>query len=153
MNSIDSKPLNPLQDLKLTQPPGGEVLSSQQGTPSTKLPKLEGNEKSSSLGVDAEKQSHAKEKLDKEILQLNLKLDQSQSTLHFEKDEKSGRTVIKVIDRGTHEVIKQIPSDAFLEQSARIKAFLEQNQTSSYAHSEYGKTSHSILGLLLNKKV
>ncbi|GAB6034257.1 flagellar protein FlaG [Galenea microaerophila] len=152
MNPVDSKPLNPLQDMKLTQPVG-EVLSSQQGAPSTKLPKLEGKEKSSSLSVDAEKQSHAKEKLDKEILQLNRKLAQSQSTLHFEKDDKSGRTVIKVIDRGTYEVIKQIPSDAFLEQSARIKAFLEQKQTSSYAYSEYGETSHAVLGLLLNKKV
>ena len=44
-----------------------------------------------------------------------------QRALEFSIDEGSGRTVIKVIDKETEAVIRQIPSEEVLELSARLR--------------------------------
>ena len=43
-----------------------------------------------------------------------------QRSLQFSIDETNGRTVIKVVDKNTQEVIRQIPEEQVLELAARL---------------------------------
>lgn len=55
----------------------------------------------------------------------------STSDLNFSIDDESGGTIIKVIDRSTKEVIRQIPSEEMLEMSQaldRLQGLLVKNQ-------------------------
>lgn len=62
-----------------------------------------------------------------------------QRSLTFTMDEDSGRTVVKVIDKNTEQMIRQIPSEELLKVSQEIKKLQE----------EMGQS----LGLLVNSKV
>ncbi|MGI5310130.1 flagellar protein FlaG [Rheinheimera sp. WS51] len=62
-----------------------------------------------------------------------------QRSLTFTMDEDSGRTVVKVIDKNTEQMIRQIPSEELLKVSQEIKKLQE----------EMGQS----LGLLINSKV
>lgn len=62
-----------------------------------------------------------------------------QRSLTFTMDEDSGRTVVKVIDKNTEQMIRQIPSEELLRVSQDIKKLQE----------EMGQS----LGLLVNSKV
>lgn len=62
-----------------------------------------------------------------------------QRSLTFTMDEDSGRTVVKVIDKNTDQMIRQIPSEELLKVSQEIKKLQE----------EMGQS----LGLLVNSKV
>lgn len=62
-----------------------------------------------------------------------------QRSLTFTMDEESGRTVVKVIDKNTEQMIRQIPSEELLRVSQDIKKLQE----------EMGQS----LGLLVNSKV
>ncbi|WNO61825.1 flagellar protein FlaG [Rheinheimera sp. MMS21-TC3] len=62
-----------------------------------------------------------------------------QRSLTFTMDEESGRTVVKVIDKNTDQMIRQIPSEELLRVSQDIKKLQE----------EMGQS----LGLLVNSKV
>lgn len=62
-----------------------------------------------------------------------------QRSLTFTMDEDSGRSVVKVIDKNTDQVIRQIPTEELLKVSQDIKKLQE----------EMGQS----LGLLVNSKV
>ncbi len=51
------------------------------------------------------------DKLNEEVQRLNEHAQQERRDLHFSVDEQSGRTIIKIIDSQTKEVIRQIPSE------------------------------------------
>ena len=55
------------------------------------------------------------DKLQKTVVQLNEYVQQISRELKFSIDESSGRTVIKVIDAETSQIIRQIPSEEILE--------------------------------------
>lgn len=59
--------------------------------------------------------------LDKAVEQLNAVLASMDRHLRFSVDKPSGRTVVKVIDNKSLEVIKQIPPDEILSLSAKIR--------------------------------
>ena len=64
--------------------------------------------------VDTPKQQMSAEQLEKAVSQLNEHMQQGQHSLRFSTDEVSGRTVVRVVDTETDEVIRQIPSEEML---------------------------------------
>lgn len=58
--------------------------------------------------------------LEKAIKDLRQGVQNMQRSLQFSIDESSGRTVIKVVDKNTQEVIRQIPEEQVLELAARL---------------------------------
>jgi flagellar protein FlaG len=55
------------------------------------------------------------------IEKLNDYLRQNSRNLQFRYDDSSGRTVITVIDAGTGDVVRQIPSEELLAMAARMR--------------------------------
>lgn len=49
------------------------------------------------------------------VAQMNEYIQSTQRDLHFSYDPEAGETVIKVLDRATQDVIRQIPDEAFLK--------------------------------------
>lgn len=49
------------------------------------------------------------------VAQMNQYIQSTQRDLHFSYDKASGETVVKVLDRTTQEVIRQIPDETFLK--------------------------------------
>ena len=56
------------------------------------------------------------------VEKLNEFLRQSARNLQFRYDDRSGRTVITVVDASTGDVIRQIPSDELLALAGRVRA-------------------------------
>ena len=59
--------------------------------------------------------------LSRMIEKLNDYLRQNSRNLQFRYDDSSGRTVITVIDAGTGDVVRQIPSEELLAMAARMR--------------------------------
>lgn len=57
----------------------------------------------------------AQEKVQAAVAQMNEFIQSTQRDLHFSYDAESGNTIVKVIDRNTKEVIRQIPDQIFLK--------------------------------------
>lgn len=74
------------------------------------------------------------EDLQSAVLRLNEAVQSMQRNLEFTVDESTGRTVVKVIDKETSEVIRQIPS----EEAMRLAQYMHERR------EEYG----SGLGLM-----
>ena len=55
------------------------------------------------------------EKVQAAVAQINEFIQSTQRDLHFSYDAESGNTIVKVIDRNTQEVIRQIPDQIFLK--------------------------------------
>ena len=72
-------------------------------------------------GADAE--GELQERLAEVVEQLNGRMQKMQRGLRFSVDEDSGRVVVKVIDAGTEEVIRQIPSEEMLAMMKHISEF------------------------------
>jgi len=49
------------------------------------------------------------------VAQMNAYIQSTQRDLHFSYDRDSGETVVKVLDRSTQQVIRQIPDETFLK--------------------------------------
>ena len=49
------------------------------------------------------------------VAQMNEYIQSTQRDLHFSYDKAAGETVVKVLDRTTQEVIRQIPDETFLK--------------------------------------
>jgi flagellar protein FlaG len=56
----------------------------------------------------------AQEKVQAAVAQMNEYIQSTQRDLNFSYDPNSGQTVVKVLDRSTQEVIRQIPNEIFL---------------------------------------
>jgi flagellar protein FlaG len=59
--------------------------------------------------------------LDKAVKQLTEGVQNLQRSLQFSVDGSTGRTVIKVVDKETQQVIRQIPEEHVLELAARME--------------------------------
>ncbi len=66
----------------------------------------------------------APEKVDAVVKELNDAMRIISTSLSFSVDEATGKTVIRVIDDGTKQVIRQIPSEEVLKVAARITELL-----------------------------
>jgi flagellar protein FlaG len=60
--------------------------------------------------------------IDNAIEQIRTYLSESKRQLNFERDDSSGRTIIRVLDPVSGEVIRQIPSEEVLKIAAFIEA-------------------------------
>lgn len=61
------------------------------------------------------------EKVQAAVAQMNEYIQSTQRDLMFSYDEEIGSTIVKVLDRKTQEVIRQIPDDIFLELARTLK--------------------------------
>ena len=61
------------------------------------------------------------EELESEVLRVNKYVQNVQRDLQFSIDDDLDRTVIRVVDSDTGELIRQIPDDIFLELARRLK--------------------------------
>ena len=59
-------------------------------------------------------------RLDAVVSGINELVHELQRELHFAVDDQSGETVIKVVDRATDEVVRQIPSEEVLRLRQRL---------------------------------
>lgn len=64
--------------------------------------------------------SHEATQLDVVVSGINELVHELQRELHFAVDDQSGETVIKVVDRATDEVVRQIPSEDVLRLRQRL---------------------------------
>ncbi len=62
------------------------------------------------------------------VRSLNESVQNIQRGIEFSIDEESGRSVVKVVDRETGDVIRQLPSEDALVVSRHIKEFVEARQ-------------------------
>ena len=70
--------------------------------------------------AEAAKNQHAsvkemQENVEAAVKQMNEYIQSTQRDLSFSYDKLSGETVVKVLDRGTQQVIRQIPDETFLK--------------------------------------
>ena len=62
----------------------------------------------------------SREQVDRAMNEMRRALDPVARNLQFSIDEETGRTVVKVVDASTNEVIRQIPSEELLELSRTL---------------------------------
>lgn len=65
-------------------------------------------------------QQVVQEQVQAAVAQMNEYIQSTQRDLHFSYDPGSGETVVKVLDRETQEVIRQIPDEIFLRLAQRL---------------------------------
>jgi flagellar protein FlaG len=57
---------------------------------------------------------HASASVDKAVSMANERMKIASTSIRFSKDEESGRTVIKMVDQKTNQVIRQFPTEEML---------------------------------------
>jgi flagellar protein FlaG len=67
------------------------------------------------------------EKVQAAVAQMNEYIQSTQRDLNFTYDPNSGETVVKVLDRATQEVIRQIPDEIFLRLAQQLDIELPPN--------------------------
>lgn len=66
------------------------------------------------VAVDTVNSQAVQEKVQAAVAQMNDYIQSTQRDLNFSYDPDSGETIVKVLDRNTQEVIRQIPNEIFL---------------------------------------
>ncbi len=79
------------------------------------------------------------------INSLNASVQNIQRGIEFSIDEESGRSIVKVVDRETGDVIRQLPAEDALEISRYIKEYVEARQT----EGDTGGKSDDALGFIM----
>jgi flagellar protein FlaG len=69
---------------------------------------------------DSGAQEVTQEKVQAAVAQMNEYIQSTQRDLNFTYDPSSGETVVKVLDRATQEVIRQIPDEIFLRLAQKM---------------------------------
>ncbi len=75
------------------------------------------------LPVQEEQAPAAAREIEEAVTQINDYVQNIQRELRFSIDEESGKTIIKVIDSSTDELIRQIPSEKLLAVSRALEEF------------------------------
>jgi len=73
------------------------------------------------MSLQAREAAEEKPSLDDVVSDLNTLVRELHRELHFSVDQESGSTVIKVIDRETDEVVRQIPSEELVRLRQRLE--------------------------------
>jgi len=77
------------------------------------------------LPPELETENVSNEELQQAVAQLNEHVQQIQRDLLFSVDDSSGRTVVRVVNSETEEVVRQMPSEEVLRISRNIKNQVE----------------------------
>ncbi len=80
--------------------------------------------------------AQSRQHVEQAIAHLNDYVQSMQRDLHFSLDEASGKAVVRVIDRSTQEVVRQIPGDVALQLARNLKS--NQAQSSGEAMGSLG---------------
>lgn len=75
----------------------------------------------------ASQQDVGEKQLEQAVSKINDYVQNQQRTLQFSVDEDSGRNVVKVLDKLTEEVIRQIPQEEVLVIARRIEELADEN--------------------------
>jgi len=78
-----------------------------------------------SVPESAQSRDAKEDELDQAVARINNYVQQIQRDLQFSVDDESGKTVIKVIDSESKEVIRQIPEEVLLKVARSIEESLE----------------------------
>lgn len=70
----------------------------------------------------SERQAQMADNVRDAVAQMNDYIQATQRDLRFSIDRESGETIVKVLDRQTEEVIRQIPDEIFLELARNLSA-------------------------------
>jgi flagellar protein FlaG len=103
---VKSVPLSPLADGSKGQKTGNDLPVAVQAA--------------TSQPQDFGGQEVMQEKVQAAVAQMNEYIQSTQRDLNFTYDPHSGETVVKVLDRTTQEVIRQIPDEIFLRLAQRL---------------------------------
>ncbi len=79
------------------------------------------NSNNTKIDVNASEQSEQVRDLKGAVADINDYVQQVKRDLQFSIDDDSGRTVIRVTDRASGELIRQIPEDIFLQLARNLK--------------------------------
>lgn len=93
--------------------------------------------------------------VDSAVSVLNEYVQSQQRDLQFSTDSASGRSVVRVLDGSTKEVIRQIPSDVALRLARNVKDVMEEMQSAESQPSTgaYGAPGNGTDLQLINTKV
>jgi flagellar protein FlaG len=72
------------------------------------------------VAVETVNSQAVQEKVQAAVAQMNEYIQSTQRDLNFTYDPTSGETVVKVLDRNTQEVIRQIPDEVFLHLAQQL---------------------------------
>lgn len=86
--------------------------------------RYEMEQQSAPLPQPASSQKMSKEEVEAIVAELNKVMEMVGTTLSFYVDKDTKKTVVKVLDAQTHEVIRQIPPEEMLKVSQRISELL-----------------------------
>jgi flagellar protein FlaG len=75
----------------------------------------------------AEQREKLEQQLETAVSRINEYVQSVQRTLEFTVDEESGKDVVRIIDKQTEEVVRQLPSDEVLAMARNIAEFNEDN--------------------------
>ncbi|WP_232522437.1 flagellar protein FlaG [Marinimicrobium alkaliphilum] len=89
---------------------GGKVLPPTVSAPQPVVKKVEVNQ-----------QEQLAEQLREAVAQMNEYIQATQRDLRFTVDQDSGETIVRVLDRQTQEVIRQIPDEVFLNLARNLR--------------------------------
>ncbi len=86
-------------------------------------------------------------RVEQAVEQLNDYVQSIQRDLRFSLDEDLGRTVVRVVDRNTQEVIRQIPNETALQLARNLKDYQEYQQ-SEIQRQPASNSAEASLGLI-----
>ena len=87
--------------------------------------------------VDAEKEPKTTEKdIDTAVTELNSSIQSVQRNLKFSVDKELDKIIINVTDKKTEEIVRQIPSEDFLELARNLQDMVESRDSSSNNKTE-----------------
>jgi flagellar protein FlaG len=110
MNEITKVATGPVQSKSV---PVSQLVGGAQGQKTgNELPPVA--EAAKPVPVEAVNSQAVQEKVQAAVAQMNEYIQSTQRDLNFSYDPNSGETVVKVLDRNTQEVIRQIPNEIFL---------------------------------------
>lgn len=78
-------------------------------------------EKETKVQAEVNQEKSSSEKLEAAVASINDFVQLIQRDLHFSVDEELEKTIIKVVDSHSGELIRQIPEDVFLELARKLK--------------------------------
>ncbi len=116
MNEITKVTANPVQVRSVS---ASSLVGGAQGQKTgNDLPPIA--EAAKPVAVDAVNSQAVQEKVQAAVAQMNDYIQSTQRDLNFSYDAESGETIVKVLDRNTQEVIRQIPNEIFLRLAQQL---------------------------------
>jgi len=115
----------------ISTPATGTVTKQSVVTPVNKVAVPQQQVEASVVSPNLKAQQETKEVMQKQVEQVNSKLEQLGLGVMFSVDENTQSSVVKVIDKTTDEVIKQYPNEDSLKMMKNIQNYLDSVQHSA----------------------